>query len=127
MPDTQDTTGPSRGRRGAAQPSKDGVARIAIPLHPRLSASELARVLIAAPQDTDLTALTAIEVRAMVATLLTQHGYEILKRAHYVPLLPRHQDARRAIRRAYGSRFADAPSEQSFLAEPLSEILWGQL
>lgn len=126
MPEPQDAAAPSRGRRGAAQPSKDGVARIAIPLHPRLSASELTRVLLAAPEDTDLTALTPVEIRAMVTTLLTQHGYEILKRSYYLPLLARHQDARRGIRRAYGSRFADAPTERDFLTEPLSALLWGQ-
>ncbi|MER7043641.1 DUF6181 family protein [Streptomyces jumonjinensis] len=110
-------------RRGAAQPSKDGVARIAVPLHPRLSASELTRVLAAAPADHDLTVLDPVETRALIAEVLTQHGYDVLRRTPYDSNDDRHQAARRAVRAAYGHRFTDAPAEQAFLADPLLDIV----
>ncbi|MEV0278561.1 DUF6181 family protein [Streptomyces sp. NPDC050610] len=107
------------GRRGAAQPSKDGVARVGVPLQLRLSASELTRVLIAAPAELDLTTLDAVQTRALVAGVLAQHGYDVLTRTAYDSNNDRHHAARRAIRRAYGHRFTSAPDEQQFLAEPL--------
>ncbi|WP_030460632.1 DUF6181 family protein [Kitasatospora sp. NRRL B-11411] len=116
------TTG-APGRRGAATPSKDGVHRIGIPLQPRLSATELIRVLLAAPAETDLHALDPVQVRALIAEVLTRHGYEVLDRSPYDPGRDRHQDARRAIRRAYGPRFQDSPAEQAVLADPLREVL----
>ncbi|MGA4842108.1 DUF6181 family protein [Streptomyces sp. G45] len=120
------TTAPSPrtpSRRGAAQPSRDGIARIGITLQPRLSASELTRVLIAAPAEHDLTALDPVAVRALVADLLTQHGYDILARTTFDSSDDRHQAARRAIRRAYGPRFTGAPDEQAFLADPLLDVV----
>lgn len=110
-------------RRGAAQPSRDGIARIAIPLQARLSAAELTRALIAAPAQRDLTQLDPVEIRALVAEVLTQHGYDVLARTQYDSSDDRHQAARRAIRRAYGSRFTAAPNEQAFLADPLLEVV----
>ncbi|MDX2540147.1 DUF6181 family protein [Streptomyces scabiei] len=110
-------------RRGAATPSRDGVHRISVPLHPRLSASELIRVLLAAPVETDLNSLDPVEVRSLIADVLTQHGYDVLDRSPYDPDFDHHQDARRAVRRAYGPRFLDAPKEQSVLADPLREVL----
>lgn len=106
-------------RRGGAQLSRDGIARIGVPLQLRLSASDLTRVLTAAPAEYDLTALDPVEVRALVAAVLTQHGYDILTRTTYDSGDDRHQAARRAIRRAYGHRFTGFPDEQAFLAEPL--------
>ncbi|MFJ2819398.1 DUF6181 family protein [Streptomyces sp. NPDC087294] len=117
------TRAPSR--RGAATPSRDGVHRIGVPLQPRLSASELIRILLAAPVETDLHALDPVHVRSLIAAVLTQHGYDVLDRSPYDPDSDRHQDARRAVRRAYGSRFLDAPEEQAVLAEPLREVLAG--
>ncbi|MEU6295324.1 DUF6181 family protein [Streptomyces erythrochromogenes] len=111
------------GRRGAATPSKDGVHRIGVPLQPRLSATELIRVLLAAPAETDLHTLDPVQVRALIADVLTRHGYEVLDRSPYDPGRDRHQDARRAIRRAYGTRFQDSPAEQVVLADPLREVL----
>ncbi|MZD56753.1 hypothetical protein GTX07_23405 [Streptomyces sp. SID5606] len=55
--------------------------------------------------------------------MLTQHGYDVLDRSPYYPELDRHQDVRRAVRRAYGPRFLDAPDEQAVLADPLREVL----
>ncbi|QNP71577.1 hypothetical protein IAG44_20515 [Streptomyces roseirectus] len=110
-------------RRGAATPSRDGVHRIAVPLHPRLSASELVRVLLAAPAETDFGTLNSVEVRSLTTAALTQHGYDVLDRSSYDPEHDRHQDARRAIRRAYGPRFLDAPDAQAVLADPLREVL----
>lgn len=110
-------------RRGAATPSRDGVHRISVPLHPRLSASELIRVLLAAPVETDLHALNPVQVRSLIADVLTQHGYDVLDRSPYTPGCDRHQDARRAVRRAYGPRFTDAPDEQAVLADPLRDVL----
>lgn len=120
---THRSTTRSPSRRGAATPSKDGVHRIGVPLQPRLSATELIRVLLAAPAETDLHALDPMQVRATVADVLTQYGYEVLDRSPYDPGRDRHQDARRAIRRAYGRRFRDAPAEQAVLADPLREVL----
>ncbi|MFI6372434.1 DUF6181 family protein [Streptomyces sp. NPDC050546] len=110
-------------RRGAATPSRDGVHRLSVPLHPRLSATELIRVLLAAPGEADLSALDPVRVRSLIADVLTQHGYDVLDRSPYYPELDRHQDARRAVRRAYGPRFLDAPDEQTVLADPLREVL----
>ncbi|GAA2875118.1 DUF6181 family protein [Streptomyces mexicanus] len=110
-------------RRGAAQPSKDGVARVTVRLQAHLSASELTRVLIAAPAEYDLAALDPVEIRALVADILTQHGYDVLARMSYDSGNDRHHAARRAIRRAYGHRFTDAPDEQAFLADPLLDTL----
>ena len=110
-------------RRGAATPSRDGVHRVGVPLQPRLSASELIRVLLAAPVETELHALDAVQVRSLIAVVLTQHGYDALDRSPYDPDSDRHQDARRAVRRAYGQRFLDAPDEQTVLADPLREVL----
>ncbi|MGJ5898337.1 DUF6181 family protein [Streptomyces niveiscabiei] len=110
-------------RRGGATPSRDGVHRITVPLHPRLSASELIRVLLAAPTETDLRTVDAVRVRSLIAGVLTQHGYDVLERSQYDPELNRHQDARRAVRRAYGPRFLDSPAEQTLLADPLREVL----
>ncbi|MGW5401979.1 DUF6181 family protein [Streptomyces sp. NPDC003952] len=110
-------------RRGGATPSRDGVHRIGVPLQPRLSASELIRVLLAAPVETDLHTLDPVQVRSLIADVLTQHGYDVLDRSPYYPDFDRHQDARRAIRRAYGPRFIDAPDEQAVLADPLREVL----
>ncbi|MFD5553748.1 DUF6181 family protein [Streptomyces sp. NPDC127068] len=110
-------------RRGAATPSRDGVHRISVPLHPRLSASELIHVLLAAPAETDLSDLDPVEVRSIIADVLTRHGYDILTRSQSCPSSDRHQDARRAVRRAYGARFLDAPAEQAVLADPLREVL----
>ncbi|MGX2994910.1 DUF6181 family protein [Streptomyces sp. JNUCC 64] len=115
------TRAPSR--RGAATPSRDGVHRIGVPLQPRLSATELIRVLLAAPAETDLRTLDAVQVRAIIADQLTQHGYAVLDRSPYDPDHDRDQDARRAIRLAYGPRFQDSPSEQAVLADPLREVL----
>ncbi|GAA1270650.1 hypothetical protein GCM10009665_68720 [Kitasatospora nipponensis] len=115
------TRAPSR--RGAATPSKDGIHRIGVPLQPRLSAAELIRVLLAAPAETDLQTLDPVQVRTLIADLLTRHGYEVLDRSPYDPGRDRHQDARRAIRRAYGLRFQDSPAEQTVLADPLREVL----
>ncbi|MDV5145490.1 DUF6181 family protein [Streptomyces sp. SBC-4] len=112
-------------RRGAATQSRDGVHRIGVPLCPRLSAFELIRVLIAAPADVDLSAIDPVQIRALVTDLLTQHGYDLLDRSTYHPDLDRHQDARRAVRRAYGPRFLAAPAEQAVLADPLREVLAG--
>ncbi|MGW7074700.1 DUF6181 family protein [Streptomyces sp. NPDC054866] len=47
----------SPSRRGAATPCRDGVHRIGVPLQPRLGASELIRVLLAAHVENDLHAL----------------------------------------------------------------------
>jgi hypothetical protein len=110
-------------RRGAATPSRDGVHRIGVPLNPRLSASELIRVLLAAPVETDLHTLDPVQVRSLITDVLTQHGYDVLDRSPYYPELDRHQDARRAVRHAYGPRFLDAPDEQAVLADPLREVL----
>jgi hypothetical protein len=110
-------------RRGAATPSRDGVHRIGVPLNPRLSASELIRVLLAAPVETDLHTLDPVQVRSLITDVLTQHGYDVLDRSPYYSDLDRHQDARRAVRRAYGPRFLDAPDEQAVLADPLREVL----
>lgn len=110
-------------RRGAATPSRDGIHRISVPLHPRLSASELIRVLLAAPAETNLNALEPVDVRSLIVDVLTQHGYDVLDRSPYYPYLDRHQDARRAVRRAYGPRFLDASAEQTVLADPLREVL----
>ncbi|MFJ7590294.1 DUF6181 family protein [Streptomyces sp. NPDC097617] len=119
--DRSTTRTPSR--RGAATPSRDGVHRLSVPLHPRLSATELIRVLLAAPEESDLSALDPVQVRSLIADVLTQRGYDVLDRSPYYPELDRHQDARRAVRRAYGSRFLDAPDEQAVLADPLREVL----
>ncbi|MFD3513241.1 DUF6181 family protein [Streptomyces sp. NPDC058672] len=119
--DRSTTRTPSR--RGAATPSRDGVHRLNVPLHPRLSATELIRVLLAAPGESDLSALDPVQVRSLIADVLTQHGYDVLDRSPYYPELNRHQDARRAVRRAYGPRFLDAPAEQAALADPLREVL----
>ncbi len=116
------TTG-APSRRGAATPSKDGVHRIGVPLQPRLSATELIRILLAAPVETDLHTLDPVQVRAIIAELLTRHGYEVLDRSPNDPGHDRHQDARRAIRRAYGPRFQDSPAEQAALADPLRDVL----
>ncbi|MDX3387561.1 hypothetical protein PV682_39880 [Streptomyces niveiscabiei] len=110
-------------RRGGATPSRDGVHRIAVPLHPRLSASELIRVLLAAPTETDFRTVDAVQIRSLIADVLTQHGYDVLERSQYDPERSRHQDARRAVRRAYGLRFLDSPAEQALLADPLREVL----
>ncbi|MFD6468708.1 DUF6181 family protein [Streptomyces goshikiensis] len=110
-------------RRGAATPSKDGVHRIGIPLQPRLSATDLIRVLLAAPAETDLHTFDPVQVRALIADVLTRYGYEALDRSPYDPGRNRHQDARRAIRRAYGPRFQGSPTEQAVLADPLREVL----
>ncbi|MFJ8628582.1 DUF6181 family protein [Kitasatospora sp. NPDC093550] len=110
-------------RRGAATPSKDGIHRIGVPLQPRLSAGELIRVLLAAPEETDLRALDPVQVRSTIADMLTQHGYDLLDRSPHDPTHDRHHDARRAVRRAYGLRFVDSPAEQAVLADPLSEVL----
>ncbi|MFD9150356.1 DUF6181 family protein [Streptomyces diastaticus] len=110
-------------RRGAATPSRDGIHRLSVPLHPRLSATELIRVLLAAPGETDLSDLDPVQIRSLIADVLTQHGYDVLDRSPYYPELDRHQDARRAVRRAYGPRFLDAPDEQAALADPLREVL----
>lgn len=128
MNETQKSRSTTRApaRRGAATPSRDGVHRITVPLHPRLSASELIRVLLAAPEETDLRALEPVQVRALITDVLTQHGYDVLDRAPYNSDLDRHQDARRAVRRAYGPRFLDAPTEQTVLADPLREVLAGR-
>ncbi|MYU02153.1 MULTISPECIES: DUF6181 family protein [unclassified Streptomyces] len=125
MDETTDDRSTTRtpSRRGAATPSRDGVHRLSVPLHPRLSATELIRVLLAVPGETDLSALDPVQVRSLVADVLTQHGYAVLDRSPYYPELERHQDARRAVRRAYGSRFLDAPDEQAVLADPLLEVL----
>ncbi|MEV7090114.1 DUF6181 family protein [Streptomyces sp. NPDC093085] len=117
------STAKAPSRRGAATPSRDGVHRLSVPLHPRLSAMELIRVLLAVPVETDLTTLGPVQVRTLIADVLTQHGYDVLDRSPYYPELERHQDARRAVRRAYGPRFLDAPDEQAVLAAPLREIL----
>ncbi|MGW2840615.1 DUF6181 family protein [Streptomyces sp. NPDC001493] len=119
--DRSTTRTPSR--RGAATPSRDGIHRLSVPLHPRLSATELIRVLLAAPRANDLSALDPVQVRSLIADVLTQHGYDVLDRSPYYPELDRHQDARRAVRRAYGTRFLDAPDEQAALADPLREVL----
>lgn len=119
--DRSTTRTPSR--RGVATPSRDGVHRLSVPLHLRLSATELIRVLLAAPEESDLSALDPVQVRSLIADVLTQHGYDVLDRSPYYPELDRHQDARRAVRRAYGSRFLDAPDEQAVLADPLREVL----
>ncbi|GAA2242169.1 hypothetical protein GCM10010232_31550 [Streptomyces amakusaensis] len=110
-------------RRGAATPSKDGVHRIGVPLQPRLSAAELIRVLLEAQSETDVPNLNPVQVRTVIADVLTQHGYEVLYRSPYDPGRDRDQDARRAIRRAYGPRFQDSPAEQAVLADPLREVL----
>ncbi|WP_203186106.1 DUF6181 family protein [Streptomyces pratensis] len=119
--DRSTTRTPSR--RGAATPSRDGIHRLSVPLHPRLSATELIRVLLAAPGESDISALDPVQVRSLIADVLTQHGYDVLDRSPYYPELDRHQDARRAVRRAYGPRFLDAPAEQAVLADPLREVL----
>ncbi|MCX4549587.1 hypothetical protein OG204_18860 [Streptomyces sp. NBC_01387] len=119
--DRSTTRTPSR--RGAATPSRDGVHRLTVPLHPRLSATELIRALLAAPGESDLTALDPVQVRSLIADVLTEHGYAVLDRSPYYPELDRHQAARRAVRRAYGPRFLDAPDEQAVLADPLREVL----
>ncbi|NJQ04006.1 DUF6181 family protein [Streptomyces lonarensis] len=125
MDETTDHRTPTRtpSRRGAATPSRDGIHRLTVPLHPRLSATELIRVLLAAPGETDLTALDPVAVRALIADVLTRHGDAVLDRSQYHPELDHHQDARRAVRRAYGPRFLDAPDEQAVLADPLREVL----
>lgn len=125
MDETTDDRSTTRtpSRRGAATPSRDGVHRLSVPLHPRLSATELIRVLLAAPGETDLSTLDPVQVRSLIADVLTQHGYDVLDRSPYYPELDRHQDARRAVRRAYGPRFLDAPDEQTVLADPLREVL----
>ncbi|UNZ18199.1 DUF6181 family protein [Streptomyces sp. 891-h] len=119
--DRSTTRTPSR--RGAATPSRDGVHRLSVHLHPRLNATEMIRVLLAAPGENDLSALAPVQVRSLIADVLTQHGYDVLDRSPYYPELDRHQDARRAVRRAYGPRFLDAPDEQAVLADPLREVL----
>ncbi|WP_411143125.1 DUF6181 family protein [Streptomyces sp. x-80] len=119
--DRSTTRTPSR--RGAATPSRDGVHRLSVPLHPRLSASELIRVLLAAPVETDLHTLDPVQIRSLIADVLTQHGYDVLDRSLYYSELDRHQDARRAVRCAYAGRFLDAPAEQAVLADPLREVL----
>ncbi|MEE1797503.1 hypothetical protein PUR57_02180 [Streptomyces sp. JV176] len=119
--DRSTTRTPSR--RGAATPSRDGVHRLSVPLHPRLSATELIRALLAAPAETDLAALDPVQIRSLIADVLTQHGYDVLDRSPYCSELDRDQDARRAVRRAYGPRFLDAPDEQAVLADPLREVL----
>jgi len=106
-------------RRGAAQPSADGTARVAVPLQLRLSASELTRALLAAPATLDLATLTPVQTRAALAAVLAQHGYAALARTTFDSGEQRHQEARRAIRDAYGARFQDHHQEQQFLAEPL--------
>ncbi|MFF6956163.1 DUF6181 family protein [Streptomyces sp. NPDC008317] len=113
----------SPGRRGAATPSKDGVARISIHLQPRLSATELIRVLLATPEAGALNTLSGVKIRTLIANTLTQYGYEVLARSTYDPCLDHHQDARHAIRRAYGHRFSEAPDEQTVLADPLWRVL----
>ncbi|MFE7469099.1 MULTISPECIES: DUF6181 family protein [unclassified Streptomyces] len=125
MDETTELRSPTRtpSRRGAATPSRDGIHRIGVPLHPRLSASELIRVLLAAPVEVGLHTLEPVQVRALIADMLTQHGYDVLDRSPYHSELDRHQDARRAVRRAYGPRFLDAPDEQAVLADPLREVL----
>ncbi|ARF73788.1 hypothetical protein B7C62_17075 [Kitasatospora albolonga] len=127
MDETTDDRSTTRtpSRRGAATPSRDGVHRLSVPLHPRLSATELIRVLLAAPEETDLSALAPVQVRSLIADVLTHHGYDVLDRSPYYPELDRHQDARRAVRRAYGARFLDAPDERTVLADPLREVLAG--
>lgn len=119
--DRSTTRTPSR--RGAATPSRDGVHRLSVPLHPRLSATELIRALLAAPGETDLSTLDPVQIRSLMANVLTQHGYDVFDRSPYYPELDRHQDARRAVRRAYADRFIDAPNEQAVLADPLREVL----
>lgn len=119
--DRSTTRTPSR--RGAATSSRDGVYRLSVPLSPRLSATELIRALLAAPVETDLSALDPVQIRSLIADVLTQHGYDVLDRSPYYPELDRHQDARRAVRRAYAGRFIDAPNEQAVLADPLREVL----
>ncbi|MFD0417807.1 DUF6181 family protein [Streptomyces sp. NPDC127108] len=127
---TPTTTPQTPSRRGAAQPSRDGIARIGISLQLRLSASELTRALVAAPAEHDLSALGPVDVRCLVAEVLAQYGYDVLSRAAYDSNDDRHQEARRAIRRAYGPRFTNAPDEQAFLADPLLDVvradLWDQ-
>ncbi|MDT0459144.1 DUF6181 family protein [Streptomyces sp. DSM 41527] len=125
MDETTDDRSTTRtpSRRGAATPSRDGVHRLSVPLHPRLSATELIRVLLAAPGETDLSALDPVRVRSLIADVLTQHGYDVLGRSPYYPEHDRHQDARRAVRRAYGPRFLGVHDEQAVLADPLREVL----
>jgi len=115
----QTTTSRTPARRGAAQPSADGTARITVPLQLRLSASELTRALLAAPATLDLGTLTPVQTRAALAAVLAQHGYAVLTRTTFDSGEQRHQDARRAIRDAYGTRFQGHQAEQQFLAEPL--------
>ncbi|MGW7292866.1 DUF6181 family protein [Streptomyces xiamenensis] len=119
--DRSTTRPPSR--RGAATPSRDGIHRLSVPLHPRLSATELIRVLLAAPAETNLRSIDPVQTRSLIAEVLTQHGYDVLDQSPYHPELDRHQDARRAVRRAYGTRFLDTPEEQAVLADPLREVL----
>ncbi|WUW01171.1 hypothetical protein OG285_25040 [Streptomyces sp. NBC_01471] len=80
---------------------------------------------LAAPGESDLSALDPVQIRSLIADVLTQHGYDVLDRSPYDPELNRHRDARRAVRRAYGPRFLDAPEEQAVLADPLREVLAG--
>ncbi|MFI5809172.1 DUF6181 family protein [Streptomyces sp. NPDC051561] len=110
-------------KRGAARTCTDGVARIAIPLQPLLSAPELARVLLCEPENVDLDALGPVDIRHRIAEHLTAHGYTALGRVAFQPADPRHEAARRAIRRAYGPRFADDPVQGQFLSTPLIQNL----
>ncbi|MET8816624.1 DUF6181 family protein [Streptomyces sp. NPDC004549] len=64
-----------------------------------------------------------VRVRSLISDVLTQHGHCVLDRSPYSPELARHQNARRAVRRAHGPRFLDAPDEQAVLADPLREVL----
>jgi hypothetical protein len=73
--------------------------------------------------ETNLNALDPVDIWSLIADVLTQHGYDVVARSPYYPYLDRHQDARRAVRRAYGARFLDAPDEQTVLADPLWEVL----
>ncbi|OKK02369.1 hypothetical protein AMK26_22115 [Streptomyces sp. CB03234] len=73
--------------------------------------------------ETDLSTLDPVQTRSLIADVLTQHGYDVLDRSPYYPELDRHQEALRAVRRAYGPRFLDAPDEQAVLADPLREVL----
>ncbi|MEY9937620.1 DUF6181 family protein [Streptacidiphilus sp. MAP5-3] len=115
MPTTTRTTA----RRGAAQLSGDGTARITVPVQLRLSAAELARALLAAPEAADPAVLSPVQTRAVIAAVLARHGYAALDRTIYDGDKDQHQAARRAIRDAYGTRFHGHHQEQQFLADPL--------
>lgn len=122
MNDTKTPTAPvtrTPAPRGAARPGRDGIARITVSLHLRLSATELTRALIAAPARLDLSELDPVEVRAAITGALAEHGYDAVTRTTFDGDDERHQEARRAVRRAYGRRFTGHPDEQAFLAEPL--------